>query len=202
MSKFLVRLKPNQGKYKDHKGQIHDSGDEFELQLKGVSTPSGSFEVLEVLDPGEKVVPTPSVHQIKTKPLRGEEQILDSDPNPTPTSEQTIAAQAATIQKTAEGSEIVDSFPMGSNPNPALLKAKIAEVEKAEATGTLKVEEGEAGAPAGERFQIVKKSGVWQNIVDTESGAVLNEKGMKMADALDFKAKLIEASNPPKAPAE
>ena len=40
---------------------------------------------------------------------------------------------------------------------------------------------------------IEKKSGIWQNVVDTQTGEVMNEKGMKIEDAEDFKQKLIDA---------
>ena len=193
---YLVRVKPGK-KVRDNDGGVRVGGEEFEL-THPVRLKSSALEILKEISASE---PTPPVSApVEAKPLRGEEQVLESNPDPTPTSEQTVAAQAAVIN-TAEGSQIIDSFPMGSNPNPALLKAKIQEVEKAEATGTLKVEDG-GGAPAGERFQIVKKSGAWQNVVDTETGQVLNEKGMKMEDALAFKSKLIESANPPTPPSE
>ena len=188
---YLVRVKPGK-KVRDNDGGVRVGGEEFEL-THPVRLETSALVILKEI--GETAPPVPSTPALETKPVRGEEQVLESNPDPIPTSEQTIAAQAEVIN-TAEGSQIVESFPMGSNPNPALLKAKIAEVEKAEATGTLKVGDG-GGEPAGERFQIVKKSGVWQNIVDTETGQVLNEKGMKMEDALAFKAKLIDSANPP-----
>ena len=181
MSKYLVKVK--EGKKIRHAGAIREGGYEFEMTTPG-NKPlvSASVDIVEVLE--ENTAAPEQVQQVPAKPIETTQEV------------KAVPKGTAVITKTAEGSEIVDSFPMGANPNPALLKAKIAEVEQAEASGTLKVEEDGGGAPAGERFQIVKKSGAWQNVVDTETGAVLNEKGMKMEDALAFKAKLIESAAP------
>lgn len=160
-----------------HGGQLYEPGTEFTWE--GHLNPnSGVVELIEVLEEAEAPAPVAPVEPA---------QELPSSEDAAKTGEEQKVIQ------TQEGTEIVDSFPMGGSINPAAIKARINEVEKAEDKGQLKVEEG-GGAPAGERFQVVKKSGKWHNVVDIETGAVLNEKGLKKEDALAFKTKLIESS--------
>ena len=164
MKRFLVRAK--RGVRNPETGKGVPKGWEGEMVLSDNFKGSISLEMLE--DLGTAVKGGGIVPITDDKP-KVESEIKEANAD---------NLQKNTVIATNEGTEIVDSFPMGSNPNPALIKAKIAEVESSE---PVVVEEG-AGNPGGAKFTVEEKSRGWYNVVDTDSGAVMNDKSLRKDD--------------------
>jgi len=179
MATYLVEVKPGR-KVKDMQGNVREGGEQFEYtpHYKGPLQSLSLIAIETLVEDG--AVPTPAAAPVAEVP----------DIPAAPTGEGHPAANAApVIVQTGEGTEIVGSFDPTAALSPEAIKAHINQVENAPEVKIVK----EELAPAGDRFVIEKKSGIWQNVVDTQTGEVMNEKGMKIEDAEDFKQKLIDA---------
>lgn len=171
---YLVKVKVEPGVPVVYNGKTYQPGEEFEFD----GVPGPFLEVVEEREVEDKTT-------VSEKPIKQET-------TKKVTEETEVKADVPKVLKTPEGTEIVSTFEEGMPLNPTVIKQHIKKIESTKPI----VEETEELKPANEKFAVQERGGNWYDVVDLETGNVLNDKAMRRAEAEKFKASLYDVLDP------